>query len=150
MRKKVKFLILVAVVLFFLIFWQMNSKSQTDTGSTGTLRWVREKSLCTDISIQNDRVVLTYSLHFENTSDDDYWVCYPQASFRRIELLGWMEYGVFPGYGKAGENTFLIPANDSVDVIVVFEGNYLGGKVNENISPPSIVFIQKRDSEDYS
>lgn len=149
MGKKRIILLFFAVIFAFLAFWLMDYNSQTDTAPSGALRWVREKSSCTDISIQNDRVVLTYSLHFENTTDDDCWVCYPQASFRRYELWGWMECGNFSGYGENGENTFLIPANQAVDIIIIFEGKYLGGPVNENISLPSLVFMIK-DSEDFS
>ena len=150
-RKQLLLLAAVALAAFAVFtFLRMDFKSQADTVPTGALRWIREKSSCTDISIQNDRVVLAYSLHFENTTVDDYWVCYPQASFRRIELLGWMEYDNFSGYGKTGESTFLVPANDAVDIVVSFEGNYLGGPVNDNISLPSIVFVQKRNKVDYS
>lgn len=150
MRKKISFLLLGTIILSVVLYLQINIDSPTGTVPVGTLHWVRDQSYCLDISVQHDRVYLTYSFHFENTSDNDYWVCYPQAKFSRIELFGWMEYDNFSGYGENGEKTFLVPANDDVDIIVTFEGNYLGGRVNDKISTPSIVFLQKQNTPDYS
>ena len=147
MRKKLLFLFLISIFCLFsgcLIFGSSHPSTEV---SSGALRWVREQSFLVNSSVQDDRITLTYSFHFQNSTDDDLWVCYPQAKFNRLELLGWMEYDHISGYGEYGEDTFLIPANDEADIIVVFEGKYLGGTVNQDLSVPSIVFMQKESSD---
>ena len=142
MRKKLQVVIFSTILILCgcLIF---DAESQSAVMSKGTLRWIREQSFCKNITIQNDQAILTYSFHFENTTDKDLWVCYPQAKFTRFKLRGWLEYGHFSGYGENGENMFLVPANDKADIIVIFMGNYLGGSVNNELTLPSIVFVQK-------
>lgn len=142
MRIKLQ-IMLFSAILILCGCLMLDDDSQSAVMSKGTLRWIREQSFCENITIQKDQVILTYSFRFENTTDEDLWVCYPQAKFSRFELRGWLEYDHFSGYGENGENMFLVPANDEADIIVIFKGNYLGGSVNKELSLPAIVFIQK-------
>lgn len=60
------------------------------------------------------------------------------AKFKRSELRGWVKYSdSFLGLDDNGEYKYqIIGPGEKVDVVYVFEGEYLGGTANEKLSFP--------------
>ena len=143
---------LILIVLSSVLFSTCtHSENNTNTNSTEAkaLQWIREKSTCIGASVDGETVQLTYSLHFKNSTDRDILICYPQAKFNYFELYGWMEYEKnFSGYGVEGENTFFIQAGEEKDIIIIFEGTYTGGAIKENLSLPTVAYLQKTCEQD--
>ncbi len=104
--------------------------------------WVHEKSHFVDYEINGDRIKFRYSIHFVNSSNDDMQVSL-SAKFKSKELKGWLKKeSFFKGCDQNGEMLYaIIKANDKADVIFSFEGEYLGGEVNKNLSFPEELII---------
>ena len=110
--------------------------------SDSPLYWVPEKSHFVDYEIDGDRIKFRYSIHFVNSFNDDMQVSL-SAKFNSKELKGWLKNeSFFKGCDQNGEMLCaIVKADSSADVIFTFEGEYLGGEVNENLSFPEELII---------
>lgn len=84
-------------------------------------------------------VKIRYSICFINNTESDITVG-PAVRFRKRELRGWMENRLLHGYDENGEY-IKVKANRKENITVIFEGEYLGGPVNENLSFPKTVLL---------
>lgn len=65
------------------------------------------------------------------------------AKFKSKELKGWLKNeSYFMGCEQNVEMLYAtVKANNSADVVFTFEGEYLGGEVNKNLSFPEEIAI---------
>ena len=110
---------------------------------------VEEQSYFDGYEIINDKVKFRYSIHFVNELDSSCDVAI-YAIFDKSELSDWVknndvdsEENQFEGLKKDGSDrlTVNLKAHESNDIIFTFEGKYLGGKVNENLSFPTDIIL---------
>lgn len=74
---------------------------------------------------------------FYNKTEDDE-ILGLSFKFNQSELSGWVEGDWFETLDKDGnEKKIKIKAHCKKRVTMYFEGDYLGGKVNENLGKPS-------------
>ncbi len=104
-----------------------------------TWTWEQEDCFLVDVRVdeENQTVEMLYSLRFVNHSDKTYQLAPVSATFSWIDLMGWMEYDNWLwGERLDGEYYTYLPPHETVDVVFVFKGKYLGGRVKEEIAPP--------------
>lgn len=115
------------------------SDSQEPTEKPPGMRRIKEESYFVDYEIDGDIIRFRYALCFENSLDDDLSVSIWTASFKKSETKGWLKNdGPIVGYVDNYERSYTIRSGEKVTVIFVFEGEYLGGPVNEELSFPYI------------
>lgn len=153
MLRKGRFISLICLFLLFLlgivltVILNLNSKSKLNTTPSGVC-WISNESHFVDYQITGNIIHFRYLMCFENTSKDDHIVSAISAEFSASELNGWIEYNkVFSGFLDNGQHEILISPGSKVEVICVFSGTYLGGAVNEQLSPPQKVSYIQRISE---
>ena len=106
-----------------------------------SLYWDAEKSHFVDYEINGERIKFRYSINFVNCSGEDEELSI-SAAFKPNELKGWIKMDSNIGYDQNGEMlSAAIKANSSADVVFTFEGEYLGGEVNTNLSFPETLVI---------
>ena len=145
MKRNTKILcVVLATVCLFCIWFSACGAEPTNNSATG-VDWIREESHFVDYSIDGDVIKFRYLFTFENTYHRDMIISYPQVEFSRKELKGWLEYkDSYVGVSEDGTTDTYIPAGEKVGVVLTFEGKYLGGEVNTELSiPDSIVLGQK-------
>ncbi|MBQ2676082.1 MAG: hypothetical protein IJF54_01605 [Clostridia bacterium] len=101
------------------------------------MKWIEKKSKFVGYEITDKNTVqLRYSLCFENNEDWDLSVSYISAEFDEEKLNGWMDYReAFVGYIEGAEDkNIIVKSGEKKMVDVIFEGTYLGGKVNADMS----------------
>lgn len=98
-------------------------------------RWIAEESYLIDYEITAENTVkLRCSLRFENKTDEDLAIDV-HLQFFPEETRGWMKNADLFGKEENGETIDpIIKAGETRDVIIIFEGEYLGGPVNEDLS----------------
>lgn len=110
---------------------------------------VDEQSYFDGYEITNDKVKFRYSIHFVNELDSSCDIAI-YAIFDKSELSDWVknndvdsEENQFEGLKKdcSDRLTVNLKAHESKDIIFTFEGKYLGGKVNENLSFPTDIIL---------
>lgn len=110
---------------------------------------VEEQSYFDGYEITNDRIKFRYSIHFVNELDSQCDVAI-YAAFDESELSDWVKNDDADSKGNQFEGlnedcsdrlTVKLKAHESKDVIFTFEGKYLGGKVNENLSFPTDIIL---------
>lgn len=110
---------------------------------------VEEQSYFDGYEITNDRIKFRYSIHFVNELDSQCDVAI-YAAFDESELSDWVKNddadskeNQFEGLNEdcSDRLTVKLKAYESKDVIFTFEGKYLGGKVNENLSFPTDIIL---------
>lgn len=110
---------------------------------------VEEQSYFDGYEITNDKVKFRYSIHFVNELDSSCDIAI-YAIFDKSELSDWVknndvdsEENQFEGLKKdcSDRLTVNLKAHESIDIIFTFEGKYLGGKVNENLSFPTDIIL---------
>ena len=139
MARQIKNLVLIfTLVLCFLFSGCLDTYKSEET----SISWEPEKSHFADYEINGDRIKFRYSIHFVNSSNDDMPVSL-SAKFNSKELKGWLKNeSFFKGCDQNGEMLYAIVKADSpADVIFTFEGEYLGGEINENLSFPEELII---------
>lgn len=136
--------IIFFVLIFACLFLCACGNQETQNSANG-LDWLQEESYFVDYMIDGDVVRFRYLFTFENTYHRDMIISFPQVTFSRKELKGWLEYkDPYIGVNEDGTTDNYIPAGEKVSIILTFEGNYLGGEVNTALSvPDSIMFGQR-------
>lgn len=129
--------LLLGVAMLILLSGCLMMTDHADDGDPNTLRWIPEESRFLDYEITENRIRFKYSICFENGFDTDEMISL-SAKFARKELKGWLKYeSFFEGCDETGNRAYyLIKSGEKVNLVFVFEGEYLGGSVNENLSFP--------------
>ena len=110
------------------------------------LSFIPEESNFVDYEINGDRIKFRYSICFYNHTSEPTEIGV-SAKFIKKELDGWLRYEKFfigtddnDGLLKYG----LIKPKEKTNIIYTFEGNYLGGTVNDTLSfPEELMTIEK-------
>ena len=100
--------------------------------------WIPEESYFAGYEIVDDKVVFAYSICFVNDGEEDY-AASVSAKFKRSELSGWVEYKDF-FLGSAEDET--VKAGTKKNIVYYYEGKYLGGEVNTNLSFPQEMIVE--------
>ena len=124
-------------IAFVLLFSTLLSGCDINEGNKSKFYWIPEESYFVDYKIIDDEVVFSYSICFVNEWDEDYAVDI-SAKFKKTELRNWIEYKGFY-LGTSTDN--VIKGNSKKNIIYCFEGKYLGGKVNTDISFPTEIIL---------
>ena len=130
---------LLAVVLVTMCGCHTNSEPSK-------LRIVKEESYFAGYEIKGDRVIFSYSICFANDYEEDFDILF-SARFKKSELKGWFERdekdtSFISGSPVIGEwKNFIIKSGEKKNVLLYFEGQYLGGEVNENLSFPLEIML---------
>ena len=116
--------------------------------SEPTLHWLKEESRFVDYEITDENTVkFRYSICFVNDTEEDATVTV-SAKFNKKELADWVEaegQDFFTGCDENGEMLYaVIESGEKKNVTVVFEGNYLGGTVNEALSFPEELMLMSK------
>ena len=135
--------IYISIAIIFVIFicFAFFSKIYYPHKGSGnkSLRMIPEESFFVDYDIVNENTVkFRYSICFANDSEIDTNVSI-QATFNSDELKGWVKKEhLFIGMDNNGKMlSETVKHGEKVNIVFVFEGEYLGGSVNENLSFPS-------------
>ena len=142
--RKIVFIALAIILVVILISAIFNSCHNSKDIVFG---WDAEKSFFVDYNIKGNTVFIRYSICYVNNTDKDYYVSAPVASFKSRETKGWAKDNSFIGNFEDGEAEHCIKAHSKENIIIVFEGEYLGGKVNEKLSPPKNMIFSTGDEE---
>ena len=142
--------LLICFIMITLAFTSVacTSKDTESTMPDEYFAWLRKESGLVEAKIVGDKVQLYYSVCFDNQYDIGILVSSVVGGFSRLDCWGWMKYEkAFVAETEDGQNEVLIPPKTKMSVIFVFEGEYLGGKVNEDITLDSLVFLQNSQEE---
>lgn len=108
------------------------------------LRWIESDSFFVDYRIDGNKVTFRYSIHLINTSENAKKFSL-SAKFKKSEINSWVipeDNGYLTGYVEDDDSLYkTIKSKEEVDVIYTFEGDYLGGTINENLSFPEDFII---------
>ena len=98
-----------------------------------------------EITTEN-KIKIRYSICFINHTEDDLVVQSLSFTFKKKDISGWLKYeDSFDCLEEHGNILGTrINAFEKVNVTFVFEGEYLGGKVNETLSFKQCVFCLGR------
>ena len=106
--------------------------------------WVREESYLLNYTIQDNSIQLRYSFCFQNQTGYDLRLNGFVVDLRKRDLKGWLKYeDSYDGVLENGEDDILILSGERINVILVIEGEYLGGDVNTNFRINHIVMGQR-------
>lgn len=140
--KKVLFVIAITMLLIgsgCTAFFSRFGGSENNPNES-TLHWVPEKSHFAEYEIVEDKIRFVYEIYFVNESDEDAEIML-SASFKSSDLKGWVK----------NQNSFIclnsyerIEKDESKAIRFTFEGDYLGGEVNENLSLPEELIIMTK------
>ena len=126
------YIAIILLVSIVLCGCSMNTKREKSK-----FYWIPEESYFVDYEIVDNNIVFSYSICFVNDWDEDYAVDI-SAKFKKSELRNWIEY---KGFYLATSTDNVIKANSKKNIIYCFEGKYLGGKVNTDISFPTEIIL---------
>ena len=139
MIKQIKIILYVCVALPIIIFCSTCTEPQSEEK---VITWNEKASRFVDYTITSNRVKFTYTFVCYNNSNDNYEIAV-SAKFKHSELENWIEdEGLFIGEDDDGLIKYEeIKANSEGEITVCFEGEYLGGNVNKNLSFPEEIMI---------
>ncbi len=107
--------------------------------------WLPEESFFVDYDIVDEKTIkFRYTICFVNNLDVDTTISL-SAKFDKKELAGWVvQTDGFMGCDENGELLYKeIKQGEKEFVTVTFEGKYLGGEVNENLSFPEELILSQ-------
>lgn len=133
---KRKLLIAIAIIIVVLLICVVMQSKLFKTAEDRSFGWNANKSFFVDYYIKDDSVFVRYSICFTNNTEKDYFISPPVADFKSKELKGWANSDPFLGSFENSNTEYCIKAHTEENIVIVFEGKYLGGTVNENLSPP--------------
>lgn len=137
MCKMYRRMLLCEVVAFvLLVITSCSSTMISSEECLGGLSLVEEECRIIDYTIDGDTIRFRYMLRFENRSRYDCKVGEFDAEFQEDDMTGWLKPREvnFVGY-ETKDKYQTIRAGDTTDLIVTYEGTYLGGEVNMNLRP---------------
>lgn len=134
---------IVGVAMFFIL----NSPNTNDVDSD--IHWLPEESYFVDYEVVDGKVRFRYAICFVNNSEYDVGIKL-SARFKADELGGWIKYSsFFEGYDENGEWDYrIINHGEKVQYIYTFEGEFLGGAVNTNLSFPEELILAQSFASD--
>lgn len=134
-------------VTFLLCF--ITGCADEDTASTPDTEyfaWIQEESMLVDVKIEDNNVQLFYSICFDNRYDHGVTVSSVVAKFSQYDLLGWLHYqDAFVAETTDGCNSVIIPPETKMSVTFIFQGEYLGGEIDEDLRFASLVYMVDHD-----
>lgn len=135
-----KIIISFIVIPLFLMAGCMSQSPQNNQKSS--FYWIPEESGFLNYEIIGKKIIFSYSICFVNDSNEEQTVSL-SAKFKPKELKGWVkETGFFIGNDEKGNLlNEKIPARSKEKLTFFFEGEYLGGKVNTNLSFPDEIIL---------
>lgn len=138
------FLIFLVVLYLCAAVFSLFGEHELSSESSG-FRWVKEESYLLDYQITEDTIQFRYSMCFENFSDEDCIISTLSVAFDKSELSGWLEYNdFFSGTLDDEHYEVLIRSGERISAVFIFTGKYLGGSVNDKLSPPKkIMYISR-------
>ena len=140
LTKSVCFLLIAAFLLCPIM--GCGAEDATSNPDRKYFTWVKEESTLVDISVADNTVHLYYSICFDNQYDHEVDVWAVTVGFSRFALLGWLKYqDAFVGNPIDGSTKVTIPPNTKTSVVFVFQGEYLGGKINEKLRIRGLVHL---------
>ena len=103
----------------------------------GDVKVLSETCRMIDYEITDNRISFRYEMYWENTTEYDWEISYFQMVWRKNEIDGWFQEDddIHTPF-ENGNYSVIIPAGETVQLVVVAEGLYLGGVVNTNLSDP--------------
>ncbi len=139
----------LCVICMLIVFCGCNSTMANPESVDDTFHWIPEESSFVDYAIHDGRVEFRYSVCFVNGTDEDQIVSL-SANFAESELDGWLSYKpLMDGLDESGERSeTLIKRGEKTNVIYTFEGEYLGGPVNTQLSFPEELLIVLKYPDD--
>lgn len=143
MKKKLIFLLDV-----FILIPTMLSACASDTFKDVAIGWIPESSYFVDYQVTGDKIKFRYSVcYYNNTLDRiDIGIA---AKFNKKELRGWLKYeSFFFGMDDDGDMKYeTVNPKEKKNIVFCFEGDYLGGSVNRNLSFPEEIILVTKDTE---
>ena len=140
-----KVLIYVLLIVFTLSLIAGCTPADTESASDGKIfTWVKDESKLVDVKIVDNEVQLYYSLCFDNQLEYDITISQVGGNFSRFDCWGWLKYQKdFIGETIDGSNSATIPAETKTNVTFIFTGEYLGGKINDDLRFSSLLFLSR-------
>lgn len=144
-RKLVICMIIVVSNILILTSCNFDSFGLSETkGDTESGFWIRNESYFVDYAIEGDRIQFRYSFCFQNLSDYDLILYSIGARFRKRDLKDWLKYEKrFDGVPDNSDHEIHLKSGQKMNVVLVFEGEYLGGEVNKDIYIKRIIMAQR-------
>lgn len=143
--RRIKTIAIFLVVVLFLWFMlsctitiisYMNNREDFSTG----LHYIADECRLIDYEITGDKVRFRYEMCWHSDSEYDLKLWQFAVKFREMDTAGWLENeGFLFGELDAQDDYCIIRSGDTIYVTLVFEGNYLGGSVNTNLTKPDKV-----------
>lgn len=109
------------------------------------IEWIPEESHFVDYEIHENRIKFQYTICFNNNSNEAVDISIT-AKFNKSDLNNWIKYeDFFIGEDKNGKVKYgTILPKEKRNISYYFEGEYLGGSVNEQLSfPEEIIYMVK-------
>ncbi|MGN0179301.1 MAG: hypothetical protein ACI4DY_07675 [Monoglobaceae bacterium] len=131
-------LCIVSILLIIVLGGCFNYNNGYSEEST-SLEWFPDESHFVDYKIVGKKVVFRYSIAFQNNCECD--VAFDiGAKFYKKDTRGWLKNNeILLGQSdcEKEENGYIpLRRNEKKSIVFSFEGDYLGGKVNTNLSFP--------------
>ena len=140
LKKSACFLLIAAFLLCSIT--GCGAEDTTPNPDRKYFKWVEEESILVDAKAVDNTVQLYYSLCFDNRYDHEVDVWAVTVNFSRFALRGWLQYqDAFVGDPIDGSTKVTIPPNTKMSVVFVFQGEYIGGKVNEKLRIRRLVHL---------
>lgn len=146
MKRKYALIALLSTVIILLgiggiILYSILQSPQTDD-LNDTLHWLPDESYFVDYEIVDNTVKFRYSICFVNGTERDCGVKV-SAKFKEEELSNWIKnVDFFEGHSKNGEWSYCeIKSGEKINLVLTFEGEYLGGSVNTDLSFPEELIL---------
>lgn len=140
----ISLLSVIVLIVFGLTINAVIHNTPESDGVENTLTWYPEKSRFEEYKIKDDKIKFCYSIYFNNFENDTIELSLG-AKLKQSELDGWFsrtdtDDEFLDGLDKNGEHLYVIfKPKEKKRVKFWFEGKYLGGKVNTNLSFPEII-----------
>lgn len=140
MKRTLLFGLFAFAILICLLISMIPRVRNADSGDVTSWQWIREDSYLVDIKLDADNgtVSILYSFCFTNPTETSYALAPISANFARNDLAGWMDYQQFlVGQRQDGNYYTVLQPQETVNVVYVFSGKYLGGEISTHIDPPT-------------
>lgn len=139
--------VICSILLFFAVGFGLCTlfRPLEEIDYSNSFHWIPDESYYAGYDIVDDRVIFRYCICYANNGQDDIEIKI-SAKFSAGELKGWIQDdGFFEGRDEAGEWDYrTIKSGEKVWETYWFEGIYLGGTVNTDLSfPEDLLVVQK-------
>lgn len=143
--KKFSCFIMICIVIFLCSACNFSlGKAGVSNEEDENSFWLKDESYLIDYTIKGDRIQLRYSFCFYNNSGYDLRMNGFILDLKRRDLKGWLKYeDNYEGELENGVKEVLIPFGEKMNVVLVIEGEYLGGEVNTEFRINHVVMGQR-------